>query len=154
LAIGSLIAHSSFAVSNSAQHSQLIDAVRLSDGTTVGLKKVSKSRHPFEVEICDFFSSDPISKDPKNRCIPLLQTLDVPDDADLVIIVMPLLREYDDPRFDTYGEAIDCIKQLFEVRFDNLCIQKQNKTRGRDCNLCISTTSLIGVLVIVSLPTS
>jgi len=81
----------------------------------VGLKRVSKSRHPYEVDIGEYFSSDSIAKDPRNHCIPILQTLSVPDDPDLIIIVMPLLREYDNPRFDTYGEAIECIRQLFEV---------------------------------------
>ena len=101
--------------SNSTQHSQLIDSIRLSDGTAVGLKRVSKSHHPFEQEIGEYFSSDPIVNDPKNHCVPLLEILAVPDDPDVIVIVMPLLRTYDHPRFDTYGEAIDCIRQLFEV---------------------------------------
>lgn len=28
---------------------------------------------------------------------------------------MPLLRSYDDPAFDTFGEAVECFRQLFEV---------------------------------------
>ena len=30
-------------------------------------------------------------------------------------MVMPLLRPYDDPNFDTIGEAVECFRQLFEV---------------------------------------
>ena len=30
---------------------------------------------------------------------------------------MPFLRSFDKPIFDTFGEAIECIRQLFEVRF-------------------------------------
>lgn len=28
---------------------------------------------------------------------------------------MPLLRLYSDPHFDTFGEVIECFRQLFEV---------------------------------------
>lgn len=34
---------------------------------------------------------------------------------DRVILVMPLLRWYDDPPFQTIGEAVDLFSQLFEV---------------------------------------
>ena len=98
------------------QYSQLMDAIRISDGKAVGLKKVSKSRHPYEAEIGQFFSSDPLAKDPRNHCIPTLEILSVPDDADLLIIVMPLLRQYASPPFDTFGETMECIRQLLEVR--------------------------------------
>jgi hypothetical protein len=97
------------------KRNQLMDAIRISDGKAVGLKKVSKSRHPYEEEIIRFFSSDPLAKDPRNHCVPAFEILSVPDDRDLIIIVMPLLREYDSPRFDTYGEAVECIRQLLEV---------------------------------------
>ena len=83
----------------------------------MGLKRVSRSRHPYEAEIADFFSSDPLATDPRNHCVPILQILAVPDDADLIVIVMPLLRVYDSPRFDTIGEAVECIRQFFEVWF-------------------------------------
>jgi hypothetical protein len=83
----------------------------------VSLKRVSKSRHPYEAEIAELFSSDPLAMDPQNHCVPILQILAVPDDADLIVIIMPLLREYDSPRFDTIGEAVECIRQLFEVWF-------------------------------------
>jgi hypothetical protein len=31
------------------------------------------------------------------------------------ILVIPLLRPFHSPTFDTVGEAIDCFRQLFEV---------------------------------------
>jgi hypothetical protein len=92
-----------------------MDAIRISDNTAVCLKTVSSSKHPSEVEIGQYFSSDPISKDPQNHCVPILEVLSVPDDTDMSIIVMPLLREFQNPRFDTFGEAIECIRQYLEV---------------------------------------
>lgn len=60
--------------------------------------------------------------DPQNHCVPLLDVLippnDNPDtDPESRILVMPLLRPFDSPIFDTFGEAVECIRQLFEVCF-------------------------------------
>jgi hypothetical protein len=123
-----------------------MDAIRISDGQAVGLKKVSKSRHPYEAEIGQFFSSDPLAKDPRNHCIPMLEILSVPDDDDLIIIVLPLLREYYNPRFDTCGEVMECIRQFLEVRSHEVfqSVASQNPTRG--CNSCTTTMLHIGAL--------
>jgi hypothetical protein len=48
--------------------------------------------------------------------VPIYDVLEVPTDDDLAIIVMPLLRDASDPYFDSVGEVVDCIHQLFEVR--------------------------------------
>lgn len=58
--------------------------------------------------------------DPQNHCVPLLEVLIPPDETpDTRILVMPLLRPFDSPIFDTFGEAVECIRQLFEVGFFN-----------------------------------
>jgi hypothetical protein len=93
----------------------VIDAIQTSDGRSVTLKRVSTSLHPYEVEIRNLFSSDSLAKDPQNHCILTIQILHVLDDKDLVLIVMPLLWLYDDPRFKMIGEAVECFRQLFEV---------------------------------------
>lgn len=92
-----------------------MDAVRKSDGVTVFLKKVSQRKHPYEVEIGRYFSSEPLLKDARNHCYPLYDVLQVPDDEDIVILVMPLLRRYTDPRYATIGEAVAFFRQVFEV---------------------------------------
>lgn len=97
------------------QHGQIIDAVRVQDGVSVALKKISKSVHPYEADIGKFFSTEPLASDPRNKCIPILGTLQPPDDEDVLILVMPLLRRYDSPRFDTFGEAIHFFAQIFTV---------------------------------------
>ena len=88
-------------------------------GPRVCLKKVKKSDHPYEEEISKYLSSEPLASDPQNHSVQILESLNPPDDADLVILVMPLLREFDSPRFDTLGEVIACFRQLFEVRFSS-----------------------------------
>ncbi|KAJ3507885.1 hypothetical protein NLJ89_g6055 [Agrocybe chaxingu] len=93
---------------------QLIDAVKLEDDSRVALKKFRKSVHPFEEDISKYLSSEPLASDPRNHCVPILETLYPPGDEDTVILVMPLLRAYDSPRFDTVGEVMDCFRQLFE----------------------------------------
>jgi len=97
-----------------------MDAVRVSDGKFVALKKASKSRNPDEVHILKLFSSEPSANEPANHCVPMLDVLDVPNEENLIIIVMPLLRRHNNPWFSNIGEAVECIRQLFEVRF--LCL--------------------------------
>lgn len=92
-----------------------MDAVRISDGKHLMLKWISKKIHPFEVEIGQFFSSQPLANDPRNHCIPLLDVLQDPEDDDRQIIVMPRMIEISRPVFETVGEVIDCFQQIFEV---------------------------------------
>jgi hypothetical protein len=93
-----------------------MDATRIADGKFVLLKCLLKSIYPHEVEISTFLSSPPLADDPTNHCVPVYEVLQLPDDDDRVIIVMPLLREYRDPRFDTIGEILHFFSQIFEVR--------------------------------------
>jgi hypothetical protein len=67
------------------------------------------------VDIGRFLSSEPLASDPLNHCVPIYDVLQVPDDDDKVLLVMPLLRDYNSPRFDTFGEVLDFFKQIFEV---------------------------------------
>ena len=92
-----------------------MDATRLSDGKYVTLKRVNKSLHPHEVDIGLYFSSGILTSHAANHCVPIYEVISLPDDTDIVILVMPLLHAFADPYFDTFGEAIDCFHQLFEV---------------------------------------
>ncbi|KAJ7475421.1 hypothetical protein B0H11DRAFT_1865665 [Mycena galericulata] len=93
---------------------QIVDAVRIRDGALVILKKVKKDNHPLEVDIHTFLSSEPLINDPKNHCIPLLEVLEPPSIPGTQLLVMKLLRDYEDPYFDTIGEAVDFFRQIFE----------------------------------------
>jgi len=96
-------------------YGHIIDAIRVQDGASVALKKISKSVHPYEADIGKFFTTEPLASDPRNMCVPILGMLQPPDDADILILVMPLLRRYDSPRFDTFGEAIHFFTNIFIV---------------------------------------
>ncbi len=93
------------------QHPSVMDA-KCADGSTVILKRVRNSEHPMEVEITQYLSS---FADKKNHSPQLKDVLIVPNDDDLRILVFPLLRRFDDPEFDTIGEAVDFFCQIFEV---------------------------------------
>ncbi|KAJ7637467.1 hypothetical protein B0H17DRAFT_1106842 [Mycena rosella] len=109
---------------------QVIDAIRLEDEASVLLKVISKDVHPDEAKICEYFSSEGVASDPRNHCIPLLAKLSPPDDEDKLILVMKLLRRYDSPRFDTFGEVMECFRQIFE----GLHFMHQHRVAHRDCN--------------------
>ncbi|KAG1726051.1 uncharacterized protein EDB91DRAFT_1061800 [Suillus paluster] len=110
-------------------HYRLLDARRTHDGARVSLKSIVVSRHPYEIEIGRYFCGSPLSEDPANHCVPIYDVLKVPTDDDLAILVMPLLRDATDPFFDTVGEVVDCIHQLFE----GLHFMHRHHVAHRDC---------------------
>ena len=94
--------------------------MHVATGSRVALKKLYTEDHPFEEDITRYLSSDPLSKYSRNHCVPLLDVLHPPPkdgERNLRVLVMPFMRSFDSPIFDTFGEAIECIRQLFEVRF-------------------------------------
>ncbi|KAI0786625.1 kinase-like domain-containing protein [Abortiporus biennis] len=102
----------------------IMDATRILDGELVVLKRVSTSRHPHELELTQFFSNEPIRSHPRNHCIPLLDSFELPDrPADpMVILVLPLLRVLNDPPMKSVGETMEFFRQVFEgVQFMHSC---------------------------------
>ena len=115
------------------------------------MKCVIKSEHPYEVEIATFLSSEPLVANPQNHCIPIYDVLEVPDDPDKAILVMPLTRSFNRPRFQTVGEAIDFFSQFFEVRSRRIMTTTiWTWQMHRAYNLCIIIMSLIGTEPCVS----
>ncbi|KAH7904082.1 hypothetical protein BJ138DRAFT_1073715 [Hygrophoropsis aurantiaca] len=122
-------------------YKHLVDATRISDGMFVVLKIVKRSRHPYEADIGTLFMSKPLVFDSANHCVPIYDTLNVPEDDDRIILVMPLLRGYSEPPFDTIGEVVGCIQQLFE----GLKFMHVHRVAHRDCmnlNILMDATSL------------
>jgi len=91
-----------------------IDAIRISDGQMVGLKHVEPSDYPYETEITRYFGNEELLKDPRNHCVPLIEILEPPGDIPAFILVMPFLRQWNDPPLLTVGEAMDFISQMLE----------------------------------------
>ncbi|KAG2135813.1 hypothetical protein DEU56DRAFT_737574 [Suillus clintonianus] len=109
--------------------SSIMDATRLSDNTYVILKLIQKSVHPYEVEIGQHLCSEALAADPANHCVPTLDVLQLPDEEDLFILIIPLLRYYINPPFKTFGEAVECFRQLFE----GLQFMHSHRVAHRDC---------------------
>ncbi|KAI0930004.1 hypothetical protein AcW1_008785 [Taiwanofungus camphoratus] len=109
--------------------SHLLDATRISDGEMVVLKRISTLAHPYEVQISQLFSSEPLSVSPQNHCVPIYEVLEVPDECDTVLLVMPLLRRYNNPQFQTVGEAVEYFRQVFE----GLQFMHEHHIAHRDC---------------------
>ncbi|KAJ7782417.1 kinase-like domain-containing protein [Mycena maculata] len=109
---------------------KVMDATRISDGSFVSLKPIDITIHPDEISIGLWFSQEPQASDPSNHCVPIFEVLDVPDDPNTRIIVMPLLSRYDKPRFDTTGEVVEFFRQIFR----GLQYMHKNNVAHRDCN--------------------
>jgi len=61
--------------------------------------------------------------------VPIYEVLEVPGDSDAKVLVMPLLRAFDDPRLETVGEAVEFFRQVFE----GLQFMHENHVAHRDC---------------------
>ena len=82
-------------------------------GEFVIMKIIGKRDHPEELDIARYLTE---FEDSRNHCVPLLDFFDAFDDPQRTILVMPLLKRFNDPPFETVWEVVECIGQLFEVR--------------------------------------
>ncbi|KAJ6516594.1 hypothetical protein C8R47DRAFT_1172841 [Mycena vitilis] len=103
----------------SPSHRACLDAV--CDGSRVMLKK-RQSRLSLLLR-----DGGPSGND---HCVPILHALYPPDDDNVIILVRPLIRWYDNPRFDTIGEVVEFFRQIFE----GLQFMHQNHAAHRSRN--------------------
>ena len=79
------------------------------------------------IYIALYFSSQALASQPVNHCVPAYEVFTLDAEDDIMIMVMPLLRPYNNPRFDTVGEVVECFRQLFEVMwicgYGALCLE-------------------------------
>ena len=92
-----------------------MDATRRRDGKHVMLKKVYPDEGPHELIITQLFSSRELARDPRNHCVPLLDIIEIPQNGQK-LMVMPLLRPFNDPHFQTFGEFVAFFTQICEVK--------------------------------------
>jgi hypothetical protein len=92
-----------------------MDAIRISDGTRVVIKNMSTTQHPAEIPIHRHLTSSPLDSEPQNHCTPLYEVIQDPRLSTRSFMVMPLLLPCDQVPFDTVGEVLDFIRQIFEV---------------------------------------
>jgi hypothetical protein len=94
-----------------------MDATRIRNNKQVMLKKVLPEEGPHELYITQLFSSPGLRDDPSNHCVPLLDLIELPQGSGK-LMVMPFLRPFNDPRFQTYGEFVAFFMQICEVGLD------------------------------------
>ena len=88
----------------------MIDAAR-TDAVRVAIKRLPNDSH--EVEVSQFLTS---LRHPHNHCVPILDVFPDPlDPGNASLLVMPHLRQFDDPEFVHLGEVLDFIQQMLEV---------------------------------------
>jgi hypothetical protein len=91
----------------------VIDAIRLADNVKVSLKLVLTKTE--QVPIALYLSSETLLSDPRNRSVRILDFIPLPTNDDWALLVMPFLREFDDPPFEYRAECIEAIRQMLEV---------------------------------------
>jgi len=116
-----------------------MDATRISDGRPVMLKRLLKKEGPYELQTNRLFSTEPLSSDPRNRCARLLDVIELPNEDP--IMVHSLLRPFDNPALQTYGEFATFFGQICEgVQFLHF-----NNVAHRDCtrrNIMLDPTNM------------
>jgi hypothetical protein len=78
------------------------------------LKRLFPEEGPHELLISRMFSSPEAIKNPRSHCVPLLDIIDIPNSGQK-LIVMPFLRPFNNPHFETYGEFVAFFAQICEV---------------------------------------
>jgi hypothetical protein len=91
-----------------------MDGTRRRDGKQVMLKKVYPDEGPHELIITQLFSSGKFARDPRNHCVPLLDIFEIPQNGQK-LLVMPFLRPFNNPSFQTFGEFVAFFTQICEV---------------------------------------
>ncbi|KAI9461959.1 hypothetical protein BJY52DRAFT_168374 [Lactarius psammicola] len=107
----------------------VMDAVRERDGLPVMLKRLFPEEGHYELEINQFFSSPELANDPRNHCAPLLDLVELQGPESHKIMVFPLLRPLNRPRFQTFGEFVAFFTQICE----GLQFMHQHNVAHRDC---------------------
>ena len=74
------------------------------------IKKVGRGDE--ESRIAQMLSTPELREDPRNHCVPIVEMIDDPDDDSVSYMVMPLLRNADNPQFQYVKEIIDFVDQI------------------------------------------
>ncbi|KAI9443850.1 kinase-like domain-containing protein [Lactarius indigo] len=110
----------------------VMDATRVHDRKRVMLKKVLPEEGSHELSIIRYFSSDELRNDPRNHCVPLLELLDTSGTKlEKKLMVMPFLRPFNHPRFQTFGEFVAFFIQICE----GLQFMHKNNVAHRNCTV-------------------
>ncbi|EIN06271.1 hypothetical protein PUNSTDRAFT_91085 [Punctularia strigosozonata HHB-11173 SS5] len=89
-------------------------AVRVADGADILLTRICAPAPSHQVSIIRTLGREPLACDRRNHCVPVYEVLAASGEKNTVFIVSPVLREWNDPSFDTVGEIVSMIMQIFE----------------------------------------
>ncbi|KAJ7080928.1 hypothetical protein B0H15DRAFT_933066 [Mycena belliarum] len=90
----------------------VLDAVRIKDDKKVVLKRVEIGSP--ELQMLQFLASEKMRNDPRNRTVPLVDTISLPHDPGTVLMVMMYGRRFDYPPFHCRGEFFEAFFQLLQ----------------------------------------
>ncbi|KIP07949.1 hypothetical protein PHLGIDRAFT_127369 [Phlebiopsis gigantea 11061_1 CR5-6] len=115
--------------SRSLPRPQVIDAVRIRDGALVSIKRARTGSE--DITLAQHLYSSSLKDDPRNHCVPVLDTIVDEEEPDTTYLVMPFLRLMDSPPFETVDEVVDFIDQILE----GLVFLHEQGVAHRDCSL-------------------
>ena len=93
-----------------------MDATRVKDNLQVMFKKVLPEEGPHELSINQLFSSPELATMSNNHCAPLLEVIELQRPEPQKLMVFPLLRPFNQPKIQTFGEFVDFFTQICEVQ--------------------------------------
>lgn len=93
-----------------------MDAIRVRDNLQVMLKKVLPEEGPHELRINKLFSSPELTTMTDNHCAPLLDIIELQNPEPQKLMVFPLLRPFNQPKIQTFGEFVAFFTQICQVR--------------------------------------
>ncbi|KAH7887371.1 kinase-like domain-containing protein [Phlebopus sp. FC_14] len=106
-----------------------LDATRLGD-TPVFIKKVDRREHPAEAEIALFLCSPALLLDSYNHSVRILDSFSDKKEPEILYLVMPLLRRFNDPPFTIIKESVEFVDQTLQ----GLTFMHQHNVAHRDCS--------------------
>lgn len=99
-----------------------MDAVRISDGRRVVLKRFELSAHGrVEIEINTLLSSEPLKSDPRNPALPMLDVVYAPDQC---FMVFPIGQYFYSMELATIGEGLDLVEQTLKVSSSSVLLSE------------------------------
>ncbi|KAI0294565.1 hypothetical protein BC826DRAFT_317195 [Russula brevipes] len=112
-----------------------MDTTWISDRRPVMLKRQVKRRELTKPQINRLFSTDPLWVNPRNRCVQLLDTSELPNDRP--IMVHALLRPFYKPPLHTFGEFVTFFAKICEARLSYSCWGPITSHSTRAHNSCM-----------------